>query len=297
MFKFCATVILYNPENSVLEALKRYSKLFEKVYVMDNSEKINNLIKTCISDIKSIEYYDMNGNKGISHALNIAFKKAIEEGFDFILTMDQDSIFLEDDIKFMMNYINKNDRVDVGIYATNYSRQYFDKKRREFIYTKPRIPKHIIKNVTWAMTSGSFVKLSVIKEIMPIDENYFIAYVDIDLCIQMKLAGYSIVMVGGAVFYQQIGKIVNNSLLRKLLRFTDHASIRYYYMIRNNFYFRNKYRNNIKIKILSYKLFLKYIFKIATSERNKIEKIKLGYLGYCDYKRRLMGKKDKMYNV
>lgn len=292
MYRYCALVILFNPQNDVVERIKQYSKNFEKVFVIDNSEKVNEFVKRELIEFGSVDYCHANENKGISITLNIAFKKGIEGGYDFILTMDQDSIFSKKDIECLINYINNNNKNDIGIYAPNFARIYYNKDLKSPTYSKPLYPPDLVHKTYWAITSGSIVKLSAVKQMMPIDENYFIAYVDFELGMQMKLFGYSVLIVGGAILYQHIGGVVNESLLAKKLRFTNYASTRYYYLIRNNFYIRNKYRNDTKFRILTYKKIVKYIFKLATSEKNKILKIKMGYMGYLDYKKGLMGKKN-----
>ncbi len=294
MNKYCAIVILYNPKDDVLERIQTYSKIFDKVIIVDNSTKIEEQIKDALQKNKSVEYCCLKENKGISFALNFAFKKGIEDGFDFMLTMDQDSVFPQKNIEYMINYIENNDNSNVGIYAPNFSKIYYNIQKQDLTYAKPIYPVNSVQVVTWAITSGSFIKLSTVKKILPIDENYFIAYVDIDLGVQMNLAGYSTLIIGKAILYQQIGNIVKKSALAEIFRFTNYASTRYYYLIRNNFYFRKKYKSYLNLRMLSCKQLAKYIFKIITSEKNKIEKVGMGYRGYCDYRKGLMGKKENI---
>lgn len=289
--KFCVAVILYNPENSVLDTIKTYCEVFKKVFILDNSNIINKEFINEFKNYQQIEYQNMQGNKGISHTLNIAFHKAVVAEYDFILTMDQDSIFPKESIESMIDYIRKNNKDEVGIYAANYCRMYFNPKTQEPAYSGERYPVDKVQEVLCAITSGSFVKITALKKIIPLDENYFIANVDIDLSAQMNLNGYRTVLVGNVIFHQQVGGLVTKSVLSEKLRFTNYASTRYYYQVRNTFYLQKKYRQLLKFRLFTYKQFAKYLFKICTSEKNKIEKIRMGYYGYLDFKSGRMGKK------
>ncbi len=48
-----------------------------------------------IKTLSNIKYYSMQGNKGIAAALNKGVHMAYKDGFDYLLTMDQDSKFNE----------------------------------------------------------------------------------------------------------------------------------------------------------------------------------------------------------
>lgn len=294
MFKYCATVVLFNPEISVLNSIHAYAGIFDKIIVINNSINMNNDLVSKLRLIENVEYISQDGNKGISNALNIAFRKAIKGDYDFILTMDQDSIYSSKDIKQMLDYIESNYSEDVGIYASNYCRFFYDHKKNSKVVSKPRYPTDKVNQVLCAITSGSFVSAKALHKIIPLDENYFIANVDIDLAAQMQIKGYKTVLVGNSIFYQQVGGDVSRSLLSEKLRFTNYSSTRYYYQVRNTFYLLNKYKNNSNFRWFAYLQLVKYIFKISTSERNKIQKIKQGYLGYKDFKKGIFGKKPEI---
>ena len=90
-YKIAAVVILYNPIEEVLPNILACTEQTELVYVFDNSEKINQELIKKIVNIERVEYHNNNGNKGVAYALNKGARLAIENQFDFLLTMDQDS--------------------------------------------------------------------------------------------------------------------------------------------------------------------------------------------------------------
>ena len=63
----------------------------EKLYLVDNSEISDNGIKKYFINNKKIIYIENNSNTGVAHALNQGAGLAITDGYDWLLTLDQDS--------------------------------------------------------------------------------------------------------------------------------------------------------------------------------------------------------------
>jgi len=282
-------MILYNASSEVVNRIEVLEKVSEKVFIYDNSSKLNKEIKEYVESSKKIVYYSNFENNGISKALNWSFQEAIKISADFILTMDQDTEYTENEINKMKEYISNQSRKDisrVGIFSPNYVKIYTNKNSKPAIKTNEVIEKN------WTMTSGSFVNLEAIQNIGMIDENFFLSYVDIDLGTFLRINNYKIILVGQSTQYQQLGDPIKGSLINILLRKTQHNNSRYYYMVRNNFYFRKKYKDNKEIVKMSYYLLSKYIYKIIFSEKDKVNKIKSSYLGYKAYKKNELGKRE-----
>ena len=82
-----AGIVLYNPD---IERLKKcfdsLKQQVSKIFVFDNSE-----IQHVIQD-KSVVYLSEDKNRGIAYALNCIMLEAQKNGFDWVVTMDQDSV-------------------------------------------------------------------------------------------------------------------------------------------------------------------------------------------------------------
>lgn len=289
--RFCIAVIYYNPNPRAYEKLKIYSSLFEKVYIMDNSYINKDINKKAVTEFPNVVYFDMQGNAGMSKALNKAFALAISDCYDFILTMDQDSEFSEENIKNMINYIEKNNDKKIAIYVSNFSKLYWDSRSQKMVPSKPVIKRDEIKEIEFALTSSSFIRLSAIKKILPL-EDYFISYVDNFISTDLRKLGYKIVRVGMSYFEQEVGNPVKSNWYNKTFRILNHTEDRYYYLIRNNCYYRKKYNDDIKIVRESYIKLLRYFFNIVMGEQNKIKKIRACIEGYKAYERKELGKKQ-----
>ena len=113
MPKIAAVVVLYNPDSVVMGNLNSYINQVDKLYAVDNSENINSMLVEKIKCIKDAEYISNAKNLGIAAALNIGAKKAIEEGFEFLLTMDQDSRISENFADEMIKILEKNKNIGI----------------------------------------------------------------------------------------------------------------------------------------------------------------------------------------
>ena len=93
---FAACVILYHPKKDDITNISTYANKVKKVYVFDNTE--GNSHESFFEGIENVNYFWDNENKGISIRLNEACQKAIEDNFEYLMTMDQDSFFSEENI-------------------------------------------------------------------------------------------------------------------------------------------------------------------------------------------------------
>lgn len=287
MIRYCGVVVLYNPEVSVPSNIDTYLKHLSKLYVIDNSEKINLDVVNQLSGNDLVEYINLNGNKGLANALNIGCEKAILEGFDYILTMDQDSKFENDAVGRMISFIESNETDIYSIVSPNVASIYTEDEGSEekVAYTQISDPmKNVEKN--WVMTSGSLMNLNDYKNVGGFDESLFIAHIDIDIGVKFNKLGKKIIQLGNALIYQRFG----NSKPKKLLWKTVHPSyaspVRTYYLFRNQKYLEKKWKG--------YKGFIgvhlyKFFIKIVIYEPDKVEKIKMALKGLQHARRNFMG--------
>src|SRR5687767_12883270 len=118
--RLAAAVILYNPSGNIISNIQSYSDYVEEIYVYDNSEK-----KTAIHDsllkLEKVTLIHDFENKGISTRLNDACNTAIEKGYDWLLTMDQDSKFTKEEISNYIDCFNKHEgKESVAMFGPRY---------------------------------------------------------------------------------------------------------------------------------------------------------------------------------
>lgn len=277
-YRFACVVVLFNPDESVKQQLIAYSECFDKVYLFDNSSKKSEWLEKI--ELKNVEYIFDGNNHGISGALNTTFEMACDEKFDFLATMDQDTVFEKQSILKMKEHILDCSDTDVAVFATNFRKTYIGKEGLE--YSAPKFDENGKFETTFHITSGNFLNLNLVKEVFPLDD-LFIAFVDFDMDYALKLKNYKVVVFGDCMITQQIGEGIKSSAIAKH-GLTNMSVNRFYYLMRNNLYFAKKYSEYKDAKKFARKKRLIYVLKILLSEKNKFAKIKMMKKGYKDYK-------------
>lgn len=269
---FAAGITLYNPSEKQIENALGYSDYFDRIFLFDNSDD-GICRKGKMDAIDKVVYLDGNGNNGLPYAFNRILEKCV--GYDFLCTLDQDSLFSGPDIEHIKKYIeNKIDIKKCGIISP-----YVDYGIRTYTLSES------IESKKWVITSGSFVNLNIIrKEELSYDENYFIDKFEIDLCEQLKNRNYRIVMYHGSTLHQELGESNGHT-------HTNHSPLRHYYLFRNRFYFNKKWYMGIKRYFLNIAQTTRHVLLIILYEENKINKISQLKEAYLDFKKSKFGKK------
>lgn len=297
MFKISGVVVLYNPCKESIENIKTYINSLDKLFVVDNSEVINNEIVNELNKIDKIEYICLNSNKGIAKALNIGAQKSIENSFQFLLTMDQDSNFFDNDLNKQIEFVKNNYSEDIGIYTlihkikkNNYN-NIIENKSMEYIYT--------------TMTSGNIINLKIFQKIGGFREELFIDNVDHDYCFKLILNNYRILQNNEVFLEHELGRM--ERIKNTNIWITNHAPIRRYYITRNSLWFIKEYgiKENYKIYGKEFEDFVKLlkqnIYKstiiVMLFEKKKIKKFFGIILGMWDFINNKYGRYNHNYKL
>lgn len=274
-----AVVVLYNPKESVIENIISYLDCVEKIYVIDNSNFSNDSLFKFLHFANKLEYVFNDGNLGIAKALNIGCHMAMNDGIKWVLTMDQDSKFLNLDCQ-IINYITQSKDQRIALYYPNYLIEgvVYDRYIKE--NNEPIV----------VMTSGNFLNLIVYEELNGFEDKLFIDYVDIDYCLKLKKYGYKIAQLPKATLKHELGQSMHKSIFFFKAIVTNHSSLRRYYITRNRLYVKNKYRTISTVFYQSEKrIFINDILKIIIFEEDKFSKFKSIVRGYLDFKNNKYG--------
>ena len=96
--KIGAVVVLYNFNENHLKKIETYDKFVDEVVLVDNSDN-REFYEKSKTQINKYTYINMNENVGIAKALNEGITYLYNKGYDWVLTMDQDSAFQNNIIK------------------------------------------------------------------------------------------------------------------------------------------------------------------------------------------------------
>lgn len=289
--KVAGVVVLYNPNEQVMDNIKTYIDDLDKLYVIDNSDKVNLSLK--FND-KKIEYISNGGNKGISFALNVGAKRAYSEKFEWLLTMDQDSRFVKGHFKKMLSYVFEYKNNKMISESLNFN---FDKVGviSAFHRTKVNEDSDLIGLgfPLVVMTSGNLINLDVYNKVGGFNDDFFIDCVDFDYCLKVRKKSYEVIQFCSVELEHNLGDIKEISFFGKRVYVTNHNYIRRYYISRNRHYLYDLYKNDFSEYCnTELKLNKRELLKIILFEKDKYRKLRSIYRGYKDYKKGVFGKYD-----
>lgn len=252
--KLAAVVVLFEPEKIGLKKIQSniesYSDFVDRIFLIDNSSESN---AELFSAIKKSEYMQNRNKGGIAGAQNMGCEKALAQGYEWVLTMDQDSYFekvqLENYVSQVEDMISKDGSVvSFGPFIkdlneSNYwtvllrkkilsplKKKILGKRYRSVFDTPVQYPTEVI-------ASGNIVKLDVWNQIK-YDEFLFIEQVDYDFCHNIIKKGYRIAKFMNVYLDQHFGTR-QFALLKK--NYPNYGPSRIYYIFRNLWIERHRF--------------------------------------------------------
>lgn len=262
--KICGIVITYYPDvATTITNILQYLPFIEHLIIWENTPK-KDIDKYKISLPQynfKISFVSTGENEGISIPLNYAVKYALQNGFTHLLTMDQDSTWIN--FEFYRKCIASHK--SISIFCPNYTK---------IVFTNNTI-------VDFGMQSGSIYPIETFKKIGLFNEDYFIDAVDTEFCMRAKLHGIYTKTIGNALLEHNLGYSIKKYGVTSL----NYSPFRTYHIVRNHILMWKKYRNNLPSELKKCILFhyiLIRVIKIFIIEDNKFAKIKALFKGVND---------------
>lgn len=274
--KLAGVVVFYNPSKDNIKNIDNYINSLDVLYVVDNSD---DEIKR-IEETDKIKYIKLNENVGIAEALNIGAKRAIEEKYKYLLTLDQDSKMTSDIVNKMKEYLETTKEKNIGLISP-----YQDIDSDEII------DKNKVEDVVEVMTSGNIINLDAYKKIGGFKSWLFIDCVDTDYCMNLHKHNYKVLRINNIVMKHELGSLKVHKLFNKEYPCYNHNPIRRYYIVRNNLYINSMYKD-IYPDYCAWLIRVQkgQVKRIIAFEKNKFKKLKMMYKGYRDFKKGIKGK-------
>lgn len=258
-----AGIVLFNPDiNRLKENISAAIVQCAHIYLVDNGsinfdeavESLRRYNQTRISVIRNEK------NQGIAKALNQLAKAAQQDGFDWILTLDQDSVSPSNIIEEFKRYI---DDQNTGMLCPVIC----DRNKGVIVEAKDGC-----KEIDECITSGSLLRIKAWSKIGGFDESMFIDGVDFDICYRLRKADYKILQVQSVALLHELGHIEYHRFLFWRVLVKNHSAFRKYYIARNIIYSARK-RRNVTLYIKGLLQEVKLLGIVLLYENDKKEKI------------------------
>lgn len=162
-------------------------------------------------------------NEYIAKPLNYALNWCVENEYDYLLTMDQDSCWA--DFHGFLSFVKNHRDNKIAVYAPNVNAQIANAN-------------HQIIDAETVITSGSLIQVNTAKIIGGFKESYKIYWVDGEFCYRARLHGYRVVVMPPFCLNHQLGKQT-----RTIFGFytSNYSPTVYYFMFRNMFWMHREH--------------------------------------------------------
>lgn len=273
-------VVLYHPGPEVAANVRSWAGQVDAIYAVDNTEGALSAAVSAIAALEKVHLVHCGENVGIARALNIGAERALAEGYDCLLTMDQDSSASPDLVERMLSCVKGEESGKIGIISP-------------FHVTKSggSPPSGVVcQEVMTPMTSGCLLSLDAYREVGPFRDDLFIDFVDNEYCLRLRKQGFRLLRANGALLQHSVGDT------RKYGPFiaTNHSPLRRYYKTRNRFLVNRLYRSDFPGHCLFDRVRLaKEIASIILFEGEKLAKLRMMWRGYRDYRQGKFGKYEE----
>lgn len=220
----CAIIVTFQPDEDFHNRLVKISAQFPATVIVDNGSR--SLPHTCASEPNTLLIANQS-NLGIAAALNQGVKLAHQKGFEWVVTLDQDTLVSCDLLTCLISVYEKSGYKNI-IIGSNYWDAH---RRQDFIPCANAEADFRVRKTL--ITSGTLIPLSLFKTIGFFREDYFIDSVDHEFCLRARAHGYKILITCRSIMSQSIGAHVENpSRLRQFMSF-NHSPMRKYFIARN----------------------------------------------------------------
>lgn len=264
--KILCAIILFKPDiDKVKSLLKEMSTHISGFFLWDNTPGGCGLSQVLDYPI----YFKIGGvNLGLSKSYNEALKYAQTHDFEYLMTMDQDSQW-----------------VNLGAYINQIRNHEIIKpfKTLYFVSTTAgnKVPFTPINS--GGINSGAIIPISFLNKIGGYNTDFFIDAIDDWLILEAIKHEMECYLVGNCRIKQKYGESTESHFLGKTFKILNYSPMRLYGVMRNYFILWHHYTlpKDLKIKIIKY-FFFTWLAKILLGEDNKKKKISALLTGVYD---------------
>jgi len=231
MVETIAGIVTYNPDLTRLtENVAAIAGQVSEIVVFDNGSSNNDIIKATLSDKCKFIDNPLNKNLGIASALNEICRYASDKGYDWVLTLDQDSVCPDNIISEYSKHLSIS---GLGILSP----RILDRNIGDIDGDDARA----LTRIDACITSASLLNVQAWKEVGGFWDELFIDMVDFDICWSLQKAGYKVFRVNSVSLLHELGHSVKKNFRGNDIAVFNHSPLRYYYIARNTIAVGRKY--------------------------------------------------------
>jgi rhamnosyltransferase len=292
--RVAAVIVLYEPDESLAENIDACRAEVDLVLAVDNTPRPHEGLAELLA-ARGVQYMPLGENRGVAAALNLGCQRARELGFEWALTLDQDSTVTPAMVARLCECVELGQVVSGQMQPSASS-------TKLACHMLPAPEQVALVAPVWqqvggipvdtrpecwpvdeTLTSGSLTRLSALAELGWFREDLFIDRVDIEYCMRAQLNGWHILQRLDAVLVHRMGQLRRVTFPVSCF-VTDYPPLRRYYMVRNVLELRRLYRHEFPAWIRRERQYWsKELVKVLLFEPDRAAKVLMMLRGLLDF--------------
>lgn len=186
LFRVGAVIVAYYPDEFLPSRISAVSGQVSQIVVVDNTPE--NITAPLLSRLESIGYHVIKNDKnlGVARALNQGISWLAEQGFDGVLTLDQDSIVYPGLVKLYTDALTEElASQKIGVLNTQY--RDVNTGTLGVTFSGKKIGNWM--DVEALITSGSFFSMETYRTVGPLRDDFLLDWADHDFCLRARAKG------------------------------------------------------------------------------------------------------------
>ena len=267
-----AGIVTYNPDRERLKlCVSSVSGQTGGTVIFDNGSEDTDIIDSLEAVYKgSVDIIRSSANKGIAFALASIMDYARQNGYAWVLSLDQDSVLTDNTVDNYLIRANDSRYTDAGMFTCLIKDRNFSDEKYEF-------QKESVIEVLFCITSGSFMNVEKYFKTDGYDESFFIDCVDFDICYNLRKNHYKIYRIDHPGLLHEVGRGENRRFLWRKIVVYNKKPERIFYLTRNTVWLYKKYSEyTLPLLIKTEMAILARIMLYEDSKREKLSEFVRG---------------------
>lgn len=238
--RMAAVVVTFHPDEGMMDRLSALTRECTRVIVVDNGSDLA-ISSRLASD--RVEVIPLGRNRGLAAALNIGLRRAVELGYQWAVTFDQDSTPQPGMVAALWRTRQRFPTPErVAVVGPRLQEERIRHEDHRWVAPHERwrwwfrrVPcrERDLAGVAFVITSGALMDLRAFAKIGPMDDGLFIDYIDHDYCLRARRLGFEIMVSAEALLTHNLGTKREFTVAGRTVRPTFHSALRLRYMFRN----------------------------------------------------------------
>lgn len=229
--RVCAIFITYNPAPQLIDNIVALAPQVGEIVIVDNASGPEGLqVVVEAAKRERVSLIRNADNLGIAAALNIGVRFALDRGYPWVATFDQDSTAPEGFIAALLAAWNACPfRSAVALVSPRYQ----DRHTGMIGSYVAGGSDGVFEEVVTTMTSGNLVRSEAFAVAGLFEEAFFMDCVDHEFCLRLRSKGYRLIEAKAAILVHSLGRMTVHTFAGRRFKVFNHTPLRRYYNARN----------------------------------------------------------------